>query len=118
MAKKPKTPVFDPNVFLATVDGGRTMIEYRKARIIYSQGDAADAVFYLPKGKVKIVATSEQGKDAVVAILDSGSFFGEGCLIGQPLRLAAATTMTDSTVMKVEKAKMLEVLHDQPTFSE
>ncbi len=118
MAKKSMKRAFDPKLFLATVDGGRTIIESPKDQVIYSQGDPADAVFYLPKGKVKIVATSEQGKEAVVAILGPGSFFGEGCLIGQPLRLAAATTLTEATVMKVGKPEMLKVLHDQPSFAE
>ena len=118
MAKKPKKRAFDPKLFLATVDGGRREIDCRKDQVIYSQGSPADAVFYLQKGKIKIVTTSEQGKEAVVAIVGSGSFFGEGCLIGQPLRLAAATAITDGRVMKVKKSQMLDVLHDQPAFSE
>ena len=122
MAKKPrKKPAFDPKLFLSTVSGvkrGRTEIEYRKGQTIYSQGGPADAVYYLQKGRVKIVATSEQGKEAVVAILGTGEFFGEGCLIGQPLRLAAAISMADAAVMKVEKASMMEVLHEQVNFAE
>ena len=89
MAKKAKSK-FDPKVFLATVDGGRTVSNHRKDDVIFLQGAPADAVFYIQKGKVKVAVTSEQGKEAVVAILDAGSFLGEGCLIGQPLRLAAA----------------------------
>ena len=117
MAKKAKSK-FDPKVFLATVDGGRTVSNYRKDDVIFSQGAPADAVFYIQKGKVKVAVTSEQGKEAVVAILDAGSFFGEGCLIGQPLRLARATAMTDSSVMRVEKAEMVRVLHAEPRFGE
>ena len=117
MAKKAKSK-FDPKVFLATVDGGRTVSNYRKDDVIFSQGAPADAVFYIQKGKVKVAVTSEQGKEAVVAILDAGSFLGEGCLIGQPLRLAKATTMTDSSVMRVEKAEMVRVLHAEPIFGE
>lgn len=118
MAKRSKKRAFDPKLFLATVDAGRKIIECRKDQVLYEQGNPADAVFYLQKGKVKIVATSEQGKEAVVAVLGNGAFFGEGCLIGQPLRLAAAAALTDATVMKVGKLEMLKVLHDQPSFSE
>jgi CRP-like cAMP-binding protein len=117
MGKKSKF-AFDPKAFLATVDGGRTVSDYRKDGVVFSQGAPADAVFYIQKGKVKVAVTSEQGKEAVVAILDAGSFFGEGCLIGQPLRLARATAMIDSSVMRVEKAEMVRVLHTEPTFGE
>lgn len=109
---------FDPAVFLATVERGRTLSHYRKDQTIFSQADPADGVFYIQKGKVKIVVTSEHGKEAVVAVLGTGEFFGEGCLIGQPLRLASARVMTDSAVLRVEKAQMVRVLHDQPTFGE
>src|SRR6266852_3544733 len=117
MGKKSKF-AFDPKVFLATVDGGRTESDYRKDDVICLQGAPADAVLYIQKGKIKIAVTSEQGKEAVVAILDAGSFLGEGCLIGQPLRLARATTMTVSTVMRGEKAEMVRVLHAEPIFGE
>ncbi len=89
VAKKAKSK-FDPKVFLATVNGGRAEFDYRKDNVIFSQGNPADAVFYIKTGKVKIAVTSEQGKEAVVAILGAGAFFGEGCLIGQQLRLANA----------------------------
>jgi CRP/FNR family transcriptional regulator, cyclic AMP receptor protein len=115
MAKKAKS-AFDSKVFLATVDGGRTISKHPKGAIIFSQGDRADAVFYIQKGKVKIVVTSEQGKEAVVAILAEDEFLGEGCLIGQPLRLATVTAMTETVVMRVEKAEMVRVLHDEPSF--
>jgi CRP/FNR family transcriptional regulator, cyclic AMP receptor protein len=119
MAKKIKknTP-FDPKVFLATVERGRTISNYRKDAVIVAQGDSADAVFYVQKGKVKIVVTSEQGREAVVGVLGAGEFFGEGCLVGQPVRLAAAMAMTESTIMRVEKSQMVRVLHEQPTFGE
>jgi CRP/FNR family transcriptional regulator, cyclic AMP receptor protein len=116
MAKKVTT--FDSKVFLATIDGGRTISNYSKGAIIFSQGDRADAVFYIQKGKVKIVVLSDQGKEAVVAILEADEFLGEGCLIGQPLRLATATAMTESAVMRVEKAEMVTVLHEEPSFGE
>jgi CRP/FNR family cyclic AMP-dependent transcriptional regulator len=109
---------FDSKVFLATIDGGRTISNYSKGAIIFSQGDRADAVFYIRKGKVKITVTSDQGKDGVVAILEADEFLGEGCLIGQPLRLATATAMTESAVMRVEKAEMVRVLHEEPSFGE
>jgi CRP-like cAMP-binding protein len=116
LAKKPKK--FDPQEFLATVNGGRTLANYRKNEDIFAQGDDADAVFYIRTGKVKIVTTSTQGKEAVVGILDSGDFFGEGCLIGQPLRLASATAMTECTVMRLAKSAMMRVLQTEPTFAE
>jgi CRP/FNR family cyclic AMP-dependent transcriptional regulator len=117
MGKKSKF-AFDTKVFLASADGGRTVSDYRKDDVVFSQGAPADAVFYIQKGKVKVAVTSEQGKEAVVAILDAGSFLGEGCLIGQPLRLAGATAMIDSSVMRVEKAEMVRVLHAEPTLGE
>jgi CRP/FNR family cyclic AMP-dependent transcriptional regulator len=117
VVKKAKSN-FDPKVFLATVDGGRTVSDYRKDAVIFSQGDPADAVFYIQKGKVRIAVTSEQGKEAVVAILGAGAFFGEGCLIGQPLRLANASALTESAVMRLKKAEMTRILHAEPTFAE
>jgi CRP/FNR family transcriptional regulator, cyclic AMP receptor protein len=109
---------FDPKDFLATIDGGRTVSDYRKNQIIFSQGDPADSVFYIQKGKVKIAVTSKQGKEAVVAIPGTEEFFGEGCLVAQPLRLATAKAITESIVMRVEKAEMIRVLHAEPTFAE
>ena len=118
MAKKLKKIAFDPAVFLATVNGGRVKSNYRPGTIIFSQGNPADAVFYIHEGKVKIVVTSEHGKEAVVAVLGAGEFFGEGCLIAQPLRLATATALSECMVMRVAKAQMVRVLHAEPTFAE
>ncbi len=118
MAKSSKKAAFDPEVFLATINGGRTLAVYRTDQVIFDQGDSADAVFYLVHGKIKIVVTNEQGKEAVVAILGAGQFFGEGCLIAQPLRLATATAVTECGVMRVEKEEMVRVLHAEPTFAE
>jgi len=115
---KLKLSTFDSKVFLATIDAGRTISNYSKGAIIFSQGDRADAVFYIQKGKVKIVVASEHGKEAVVAILAEDEFLGEGCLIGQPLRLATASAMTETVVMRVEKAEMVRVLHEEPSFGE
>jgi CRP/FNR family transcriptional regulator, cyclic AMP receptor protein len=117
MARKVKS-TFDPKAFLATVSRGRTVAPYRKGGIIYRQAAAADAVFYVQKGKIKITVRSEQGKEAVIALLGAGEFFGEGCLIGQPLRLASAAAMAESEVMRVGKAEMIRVLHDEPLFGE
>jgi CRP/FNR family transcriptional regulator, cyclic AMP receptor protein len=117
VARKEK-PKFNPKAFLATVGVGRTVSNYRENEVIFSQGDAADAVFFIQKGKVKIGVTSEQGKEAVVGILNKGDFFAEGCLIGQPLRLATATAMTGSSVLRIEKQEMTRILHSEPALGE
>jgi CRP-like cAMP-binding protein len=117
MARKVKK-AFDPKVFLATVNHGRTASTYAQDDVVYRQASPADAVFYIRKGRIKIEVASKQGKEAVVAILGPGEFFGEGCLIGQPLRLATARAMVESEVMRVGKAEMIRVLHDQPAFGE
>jgi CRP/FNR family transcriptional regulator, cyclic AMP receptor protein len=109
---------FDPQVFLATVDGGRTISKYAKNQVVFTQGDSADSVFYLQEGKVKVAVISERGKEAVVAIHGKGDFFGEGCLNGQPRRLATVAAMTESVIMRVDKRTMVRVLHDEPKFSE
>jgi CRP/FNR family transcriptional regulator, cyclic AMP receptor protein len=118
MAKKVKKVPFDPKVFLATVDGGRTLATYRKDEVIFTQGKPADAVFYIQKGQVKITVVSQQGKEAVVAVLGPDEFCGEGCLAGQPRRMATATAMTECEVMQVQRADIMRVLHEEPTFSE
>jgi CRP/FNR family cyclic AMP-dependent transcriptional regulator len=118
MAKKPKKGLFDSKVFLATVNGGRTISNYRKNEVVFSQGKPADAVFYIQKGKVKITVISEQGKEAIVAVMSPNEFCGEGCLTGQPLRMATAVAMTECEIMRVEKAAMVRVLHEEPSFSE
>jgi CRP/FNR family cyclic AMP-dependent transcriptional regulator len=117
MTAKRKRP-FDPTVFLVTVNGGRTISKYRRNQIVFAQGDPAEAVFYVEDGKVKITVVSDQGKEAVVAIHGKGDFFGEGCLTGQPRRLATVTALTDSVVMRLDKASVVRVLHDEPKFSE
>jgi CRP/FNR family transcriptional regulator, cyclic AMP receptor protein len=118
LARKTKKRDFDPKVFLATVNGGRTLTRYQKDEVVFAQGNPADAVFYIQKGKIKLVVTSKQGKQAVVAVLGAGQFFGDGCLIGQSLRLAMACAITESEVMRVEKSEMIRVLHAEPDFSE
>jgi CRP/FNR family cyclic AMP-dependent transcriptional regulator len=118
MARKARSVSFHPNLLLATTGRGRTKLEYRSEGVVFSQGAAADSIFYILRGKIKIVVTSKQGREAVVALLGEGDFFGEGCLIAQPLRLATAASMTDATVMRVEKAEMLRLLHAEPDFAE
>jgi CRP/FNR family cyclic AMP-dependent transcriptional regulator len=118
LAQKATMPVFDPKAFLASVGPGRTIASYRKNAVIFSQARPADAVFYVEKGKIKLVVASKQGKEAVVAMLGPGDFFGEGCLIGQPLRLATAKAMVDSEVMCVGKAEMMRTLNAELTFGQ
>jgi CRP/FNR family transcriptional regulator, cyclic AMP receptor protein len=117
MAKKTSSIAFDPKTFLGTVNGGRTIANYPKDAVVFSQAGPADAVFYIRKGKVKIAVTSEQGKEAVLGILGVGEFFGEGSLISQSQRLASAVAVSEITVMRLEKAHMLRTLHDQPAFA-
>jgi CRP/FNR family transcriptional regulator, cyclic AMP receptor protein len=117
MATKRRLP-FDPKSFLAKVGEGRSISKYRKDQVVFSQGDPADAVFYIQKGKVKITVVSDQGKEAVVALLGAAEFCGEGCLAGQPRRMATVTAMTDCTIMRLDKTRIIRVLHDEPGFSE
>jgi CRP/FNR family cyclic AMP-dependent transcriptional regulator len=110
--------VFDPKEFLAKVGEGKTILEFRKGEVVFTQGDAADTIFYIQKGRVKVVVISEQGKEAVVGIVGPGQFFGEGCMNGHSLRIATSTAMEECLVTAITKAAMLAVLHDEPTFSE
>ena len=111
-------PVVDWDAFLAGITGGKTDIEYGANRNIFCQGQPADSVFYLRRGKVKIAVTSDQGKEAIVAILGAGDFFGEGCLAGQPLRIATATTLTDCNLVRISKPLMARMLHEKHEISE
>jgi CRP-like cAMP-binding protein len=113
-----RRPSFDPKSFLAKVGEGRAIGKYRKDQIVFSQGDPADAVFYVQRGKAKVTVISEQGKEAVVAILGADEFFGEACLAGQAQRIATVTTMTDSVIMRLERAAVVRVIHEEPTFAE
>jgi CRP-like cAMP-binding protein len=117
MARKPRSP-FDPKSFLAKVGEGRSIVRHRKDQIVFSQGDPADAVFYIQKGKVKVTVVSEQGKEAVVAILGVDEFFGESCLAGQAQRISSAATMTEAVIVRLERAAIVRVIHDEPAFSE
>ncbi len=113
-----KKQSFDPLTFLAKAGVGRVMSKYRQHEILFSQGDAANAVFYIQKGKVKIAVVSSQGKEAVVSILGPDEFCGEGCLTGQTRRMATASAMTDCEIMRIEKAAIVRVIHEEITFSE
>jgi CRP/FNR family cyclic AMP-dependent transcriptional regulator len=114
MAKDP----FDPKTFLARVGHGKTITEYKKNQNIFCQGEVADAVFYIQKGRVKLTVLSEQGKEAVVGILEAGQFFGEGCINGHPLRIATTTALEDCVITSIGKAAMVAALRDEPAFSE
>jgi CRP/FNR family transcriptional regulator, cyclic AMP receptor protein len=117
MARK-RTPRFNPHTFLTKVGSGKTSLTSPKKQILFSQGDAAEAVFYIQAGKVKLSVVSQQGKEAVVAILEQGGFFGEGCLAGQLVCMATATALEDSSIVRIDKQAMIRVLHNEPTFSE
>ncbi len=116
MKKNPQ--IFDPKAFLARNGAGRALADYTKNHTIFLQGDPADAIFHIQKGKIKLTVVSKQGKEAVVALLSAGDFFGEGCLAGQALRMASATTLTECSIMRLEMAGVIRMLHDQPAFSE
>ena len=116
--EKPARDSFDPLEFLARVGAGKTILEFHRNQTVFAQGDVADTVFYIQKGKVKLTVLSEQGKEAVVAILQPGQFFGEGCLNGHPLRIATTTAMEDCTVTAIAKDAMIAMLHQEPKFSE
>jgi len=111
-------PPFDPKAFLSKVDGGRTISDYRKDQIVYGQGDPADCVFFIQSGKVKKTVVSEQGKEAVVALLGTGDFFGEGCLAGESLRLATVSAMTKCVIVRISKGDVTRVIHEEPAFAE
>jgi CRP/FNR family transcriptional regulator, cyclic AMP receptor protein len=117
MERKAKLP-FDPQVFLSKVNDGRAISDYRKNQIVYTQGELADSVFYIQSGKVRKTVVSEQGKEAVVALLGTGDFFGEGCLTGEPLRLATVSAMTQSVIVRITKADITRVIHKEPAFAE
>ena len=113
-----KLTEFDPKAFLSTINLGRTIVAVPRQQTIFVQGDLSDAVFYIRKGKVKLTVVSKGGKGAIIGILSEGDFFGEGCLTGQPLRLCAATAMTNCSLMRIEKKSMVEVLHREHAFSD
>ncbi len=113
-----KTKTFDLKAFLNKANGDRSIATYPTNASIFEQGDAADAIFYIQKGKIKLTVVSKQGKEAVVAILGEGDFFGEGCLAGQPMRMASAAAISECTAMKLSKAAVVKLLRDEPVFAE
>ena len=119
LAAPPEQPAaFDPRLFLTKLTAGKTSREYQVGEFVFSQGDTGDAVFYIQGGKVKLTVVSKRGKEAVVAILPEGSFLGEGCLAGRPLRMSTASAVQRSTVIRVEKETMIRLLHQEPEFAE
>jgi CRP-like cAMP-binding protein len=118
MKGEEKSLLFDPKAFLAKVNGGRTTVKYRKNQVVYQQGDPADSVFYIQTGEAKVTVVSEQGKEAVVAVLGAGSFFGEGCLAGQALRLATVAALAECAITRITKPEIVGVIHKEPTFAE
>jgi CRP/FNR family transcriptional regulator, cyclic AMP receptor protein len=113
-----RIPTFNPKTFITAVDPGESLRHYRNNQPIFKQGDPADAVFYIESGKVKLTVLSGAGKGAVIAIMEPGSFFGEGCLAGQPLRMATATAIDRVSVVRVDKKTMVRLLHEKPAFAE
>jgi CRP/FNR family transcriptional regulator, cyclic AMP receptor protein len=109
---------FDPKAFLTRIERGKTTREYRNKQVVFTQGDPADAVFFIRSGKVKLTVVSTRGREAVVGVLERGSFFGEGCLAGQPLRMSTASAIQASNVVRVDKSTMVRVLHQEPEFAE
>src|SRR5438445_7911721 len=109
---------FDPKEFLAKLGEGKTISKYRKDQIVFSQEEVEDAVFYIQQGEVKLTVVAEQGKEAVVAILGPGHFFGEGCLNGHPLRIATTRAVDECVITRLEKATMIATIHNEPEFSE
>jgi CRP/FNR family transcriptional regulator, cyclic AMP receptor protein len=109
---------FDPEAFLAKSNGGKVILKLRPNGTIFVQGDPADSIFYIQEGKVKLTVISHQGKEAVIAILGRGDFFGEGCLAGQVVRMGTATAMSESTIVRLPRREMLRVLKDEPRFSQ
>ena len=104
--------------YLAKVGTGKAILEFQKDQHVFRQGDVADTVFYIQKGRVKLTVLSEQGKEAVVAILEPGQFFGEGCMNGHRLRISTTTAMEDCVITAITKSAMIAAIHDQPKFSE
>ena len=117
MARK-QPPRFNPKIFLAKGSKGKTMLTSPKRQILFSQGDAADAVFYINEGQIKLSTVSPEGKEAVIALLDRGNFLGEGCLAGQLVYMTTATSLENSVLLRIDKQAMIDTLHNEPIFSE
>jgi CRP/FNR family transcriptional regulator, cyclic AMP receptor protein len=115
---KPAKSVFDAQVFLAKVGEGKSILQFKKGKNVFVQGDPADTVFYIQKGKIKLTVLSDHGKEAVVGILGPGQFFGEGCMNGHKLRISTTTAMENCVITAITKTAMIAALHDEPQFSE
>jgi CRP/FNR family cyclic AMP-dependent transcriptional regulator len=113
-----RTSHFDAQAFLAKITEGKSVSAYRKKQIVFAQGDSADSIGYIQTGQIKLTVVSEHGKQAIVAVLGAGEFWGEGCLAGQLLRMTTATAMTETTVVRVEKSAMIRMLHQEPSLAE
>jgi CRP/FNR family cyclic AMP-dependent transcriptional regulator len=113
-----KLALFDDGAFLTSVGAGRSSTVFQPKQIVYRQGDPSDAVYYIESGKIQLTVVSEHGKEAVIAMLEAGEFFGEGCIVGQPLRMASAFVAAKSTIVRIEKAAMIRVLHEQPKIAD
>ncbi len=113
-----KAAVFNPQAFLATIGEGRKIQTFPKKQAIYTQGDPADAIFYIQKGKIKLTVVSKSGKEATIGILNEGDFFGEGSLAGQSLRMGSASALTGCEILRINKRAMMEALHREHTFSD
>src|SRR5579862_5436047 len=118
VTKKNEGPGFSVQVFLSKVGVGRTLTDHRAKQVVFSQGDEADSIFYIHKGKIKLTVVSNRGKEAVIAILGAGNFFGEGCLAGQVKRMSTASAMSLASVTRIERAAAIRVLHEEPAFTE
>jgi CRP/FNR family transcriptional regulator, cyclic AMP receptor protein len=116
--KKPKHAASDFETYFATPGAGKTILDFKKSAVIYSQGDAAESIFYIQKGRAKLHVVSEHGKEAVVAIMEAGQFFGEGCLNGDTARVATAISLGDSTIVSISKHAMREALKNEPSFAQ
>jgi CRP-like cAMP-binding protein len=117
-SKERAAPTLDSEYLLAKVGAGRTTVAFRKGEVVFTQGDPADSIFHIEKGKLKLTVVSSQGKEAVIALLGGGDFFGEGCLAGQIKRMSTATAMTDCETVRLDKLEMVRVLRDEPVFAE
>jgi CRP-like cAMP-binding protein len=117
-AKVAKLPKFDPITFLATIGDGRKNLVVEKKKVVFAQGDLADAVFYIQKGKIKLTVLSPSGREATLGLLDECNFFGEGALAGQSVRMGSASALIDCEILRIEKKSMIEALHREPAFSE
>jgi CRP/FNR family transcriptional regulator, cyclic AMP receptor protein len=115
---KPARDSFDPKTFLAQVGAGKSICKFSKGQNVFAQGDVADAVFYIQKGKIKLTVVSDQGKEAIVGILEPGQFFGEGCLNGHPVHIATTTAMEDCVITEISKTAMITALESKPKFSQ